>query len=128
LKTDDGSCFTPYIGSIGRFEKKLAKLKVNNPNLELKDIVKNSQIRYKIANKKSKYNNLEITFNMVEKEISTFFKKIKFNDKNAHEKYVLYICKQLDEVNRKAKDISSKLLHLSSRIKNERNEFIKKNM
>jgi len=87
------------------------KLKETNPNITLKDIIKSKNIRYR-AHKL----NLEIKFDLIEKEIIKFLDKININQE-AYTKYVNFVNEEIDRINFDNKEKYSKMVLQLNRAK-----------
>lgn len=128
LKSEDGYAFTINLPSKNqRFLPKLQKLKQTKPTATLSDVVKPSQIRFWVKQKLSKFNRLEITFDILEKQIISFFGKLKVNEKT-HSEYVDFMKTRLQEL---YKETSEELGIIQVRINDLRwqeNIYIEKNM
>lgn len=120
LQSKEGGAFTPYLSSIDRFEKRLEKLRLTNPDASLKDIVKPHQIRFRNRDMK-----MEITFDLIEKEIIKLLDKIKI-DEDAYQKYVEFLNNELDKVAFQNKEKYSRLTLQLNRAKGERREYAKR--
>ncbi len=127
IKSSDEYALTPYIACIHRFEKRLTELNKTNPNITLKDIIKPNQVRFKVSNKSSKNYQLEVTFNVIEKEIIKKLDRIKIDPK-AYKEYIEFINIQLDTINQENKEKYGRLLLRLNRVKTTKKDFVKRNM
>jgi len=127
IKVEDGYTMTRYITPIGRFKKKLEKLQKDNPKIVYWDFVKSSQIRYRMANKKSKFLNLEIKFDVIEKEIIKKLDTLKINESD-YQEFVSYINNQLEELNQSNREERNRLTLRLNKVSSQRTQYIKDNM
>lgn len=127
VKTQDWYALSSYLPNKKRFIKKLEKEKIKNNNLSLSDIIKSNQIRFRCVYPKSKYHNLEITFDIIEKEILNLFKSIKITNE-IYQEYVDYINKTLQELEKKNIVEIKRLNFEKNKLLAKKQEYIKKNM
>jgi hypothetical protein len=78
-------------------------------------------------NKKSKFLNLAIKFDYIEKEIIKFLKKIKITQK-AYNEYVEFMKNQLDDINDKRRTEANRIQIKINRLISKRKDYIKKYM
>ncbi len=98
LKSEDGYSLTINVPSKNqRYIPKLEELRITKPNATLGDVVRSNQIRFWVKQKVSKFNGLEVTFDILEKQIIAFFGKLKV-DENTHNEYVTFMKSRLQEL------------------------------
>lgn len=116
-----------YITPKKRFEEKIRKLKITNPEADWKDVVKLHQTRYRLVNKKSKENGLEITWDIVENAVSTFLKSIKIEEK-VYNAFIEYSKQLLEQRNNENNKETTRLSLLLNRKKSEKTQLIQRCM
>lgn len=128
LKSEDWYALTINLPNKNqRILPKLGELQKTKPNATLWDVVKSSQIRFWVKQKLSKFNGLEVTFDVLEKQIVIFFEKIKV-DEETYNTYVEFMKTRLQEL---YKETSQELSIINMRINNIRGEqtkYIEKHM
>lgn len=116
-----------YITPKKRFEEKIRKLKITNPKADWKDVVQLHQTRYRLVNKKSKENGLEITWDIIENTVSTFLKSIKIEQK-AYDAFIEYSKQLLEQRNDKNNKETTRLSLLLNRKKSDKTQLIQRCM
>lgn len=119
LKSEDWYALTINLPSKNqRFIPKLQELQQTKPCATLSDVVKPNQIRFWVKQKLSTFNGLEVTFDILEKQIIAFFEKIKIDEKTYNE-YVDFMRNRLQEL---YKATSEELVILQVRINDLRGQ------
>ena len=109
-----------------RFVNKLKKLQITNPDANLSDVLKLSQIRYRDANKYSKTKWLEITADMVDRAIIHILKHFKA-DKDTFEEYLKAVQNTADLRDKEIKEERSKLQLQYNALESEKKKYITEN-
>lgn len=125
LKNEEGYWLAFYITPKKRFQAKLDKLRITKPQADWKDVVAIHQTRYRLVNKKSKEDGLEITWEFIEKAVSTYLKTIKISDK-AYKAFIDYARDIMEQNNTKNNQEASRIMLLLNRKKSEKTAFIQK--
>lgn len=110
-----------------RYYNKLILLKKEKPKATLKDVVKPNQIRFKVANKLSRDFKLEITFNLIDKEILRVLDKVKIN-KEAYDRYVKFVNEKLDGINEENKRQRNMFNLQINKLSSQKKDYIQRNM
>jgi len=110
-----------------RYYNKLTILKKERPKATLRDVVKPNQIRFKVANKLSKDFKLEITFNLIDKEILRVLDKVKIN-KEAYDRYVKFVNEKLDGINEENKRQRNIFNLQINKLSSQKKDYIQRNM
>lgn len=127
IKTMTGTTMAFYITNKHRVNQRLKELQKKERKLELKDIVRSQEIRFRDANTTSKSYRLEITFDIIEKAISTMLDKLKIPEKDYNE-YLEYMTNEIDNINEANASKLSTLMLQMHRIKNDKDLYIKQYM
>ncbi len=128
LKSKDGYALTINLPSKNqRFLPKLEELKKTKPNASLYDVVKPNQIRFWVKQKLSKYNGLEVTFDILEKQIIAFFDKVKVSNKLYNE-YVEFMKTRLQELYKKTSEELGILQVRVNDLRGQQTNYINKHM
>lgn len=98
VKTLDWYTMSSYLPNPKRFENRLQKLKETKENATIVDVVQNHQIRYKAPAQYTQYKKLEISFDIIDKEISKLFSKFKISDE-VFEEHKKSIADELNAIN-----------------------------
>lgn len=122
-----GYAFVPYISMPSRLQAKLQKLRKTKPKAQLQDVIEPHQIRYRMANKLSKYYGLEFTFDKLDEAVYDLFKKIDISEDEYHE-MVEVMADKLDSINQEHKEEYNRKLLQLNRTKAAKKEFIKTNL
>jgi len=80
-----------------------------------------------MANKKSKFLNLEIKFDVIEKEIIKKLDTLKINESD-YQEFVSYINNQLEELNQSNREERNRLTLRLNKVSSQRTQYIKDNM
>lgn len=127
LLTEDWYHLTFSLPNRKRFFIKVEEATKEWKILKLQDVVKPSQINYRCINKNSKYNNLSVSVEDIDKAILKKLKDFKVWE-NEFNDYVNFANSRLDSILQTGKErISSKTLEIW-RLKAEKTEYIKNNM
>lgn len=127
LVSKDGFPLIFNLPSKRRYYNKLAVLKKEKSKATLKDVVKPNQIRFKVANKLSKDFKLEITFNVIDKEILRTLEKIKIN-KEEYDSYVKFVNEKLDSINEENKKQRNIFNLQINKLSSQKKDYIQSNM
>lgn len=127
----EGQGLTFELPNPKRFRNALTKLKVSNPEATLKDIVKPSQIKYKLAGIKINEKQLSFDGEMLISCVSEYFKHcFKVNEKS-YEIYREFQLKDYDvtmkKINEKRRVLQNQFNHTSSLMENYARSFNKQN-
>ena len=116
-----------YLPNPWRFKKKLEELKKTNPNADYWDFVKPNQIRYKVWNKKAETDGIEITYDIIDKQVEKALAWLKI-DKDAYNSFVEYQNNQLQEENERNNEQRNRISVMINKATKKRDDFIRKNM
>ena len=125
LKNSEWYWLAFYITPKKRFEEKLKKLRYTKVDADWKDVVAIHQTRYRLVNKNSKENGLEITWEIIENAVSTYLKSIKVSDK-VYNAFIDYSRQIMEQNNTKNNQEASRVMLLLNRKKSERTAFVQK--
>ena len=125
--TQDWYSMSHNVPNRKRFIKRLQKLKKTNPKATLKDVVEPKHIHYKCSSKYSKYQNLDITFDIIDKAIHKLLSKIHIDDEK-YEEYLRFLWDELENIVEDNKTKASKIQVQINRIKSQRTKFLKRNL
>lgn len=125
--TEDNYGFTFSLPNKKRYLNKIEKAGNEWTKLELKDVVKPNQIIYRCANKESKFYNLSVTIEDIDKAILNLLKGFKVWKKEFDE-YLEFTNSRLSWIIQTTKEkIASKNLEIW-RLKSEKERYIRDNM
>lgn len=123
--TADGYVMTDNVPNKGRHEANLKKALEAWEKVTMADIVKPHQIRFWTRNKNSKYKKLEINFSIIDEAIWDLLKGITLSEE-AYKSYRNFMWKAIEDRLNEKKAEETKLTRHKNRIKNKRDDFIKK--
>ena len=127
ILTEDNYWLTFSLPNKKRYLDKIEEANKQGKKLELKNVVKPNQIRYRCATPNSIHHKLEITLEDIDKHIIKMFKDFKVWKKEFNE-YVTFTNSRLDGILKTTKEkISSKTLEMW-RLKAEKTKYMKDNM
>lgn len=127
ILTEDNYWLTFSLPNKKRYTDKIDEASEKWIRLELKDVVKPKNIRYRCASKNSKFHWLEITLEDIDNTILKALSDFRVWEKEFKE-YVKFTNSRLDDILKSTKEkISSKTLEMW-RIKAEKTKYIKNNM
>ncbi|MCT4617304.1 MAG: recombinase family protein [Candidatus Gracilibacteria bacterium] len=127
ILTDDDFGLTFSLPNKKRFEEKIKNANIKGERLELKDVVKPHQIRYRCATKNSKHYGLEVTLADIDNAILKALEYFKVGEKQFKE-YINFTNKQLENLTKTTKEkVASKTLEIG-RLKAKKENYIKNNL
>lgn len=127
ILTDDDFWLTFSLPNKKRFEEKIKNANIKWERLELKDVVKPHQIRYRCATKNSKHYGLEVTLADIDNAILKALEYFKVWEKQFKE-YINFTNKQLENLTKTTKEkVASKTLEIW-RLKAKKENYIKNNL
>ena len=128
LRSEDNYSLTINLpGKNQRFIPKLKELQLTNPKATLKDVVKSSQIRFWVKQRASEYNGLEVTFDVLEKQIAKFLDGIKISEEH-YQEYVNFMKGKLQELYDLTSQDQNRLQLRVNGLRWERTAYINKHM
>lgn len=125
--TDDNFWLTFNLPNKNRYEKKIKEANKNWIRLELKDVINPHQISYRCANKQSKYYWVAFSQEDIDNKIIEVLKDFKVSE-NDFKAYIDFTNSRLDDIIKTTKEKQASIRLRIWRLKNQRTEYIKKNM
>ncbi|HNG96818.1 MAG TPA: recombinase family protein [Candidatus Absconditabacterales bacterium] len=127
LRMDDGTLLAHSFPNKKRHEKNLMKIRETKPLTRLEDIVKPNQIYYEIKDKRSKYLNMSLKYDEIEKEFIKILKRIKITDE-VYNTYVKYCQNQYLEEQSLKREKLNRLNIQRNHLQGTLDKYIAKNL
>lgn len=127
MTTEDWYKMSSYTPWPKRHQQKLEKLQIENPKATLADVVKSHQIRCRCTTKYSKFQNLEITYNVIEGMLLNLLEKLVITDE-AYGQYSNFVHRELEKRRKGNIEEWARIQLQINRIKKQREDYIRDNM